>query len=79
MITGKEDAPEGVSTFSSERGHCGEGGKKPVEIYKLDEQEGDTLQSIEAGIKADGSGHVKFTETKTDGTIIDGFNVAFPA
>lgn len=77
VIKGKEDSPESVTTYSSERGHCGEGGKKPVDIYKVEETKGGIISNYEAGFKADGSGHVKLTATKTDGTIVDGYQVAF--
>ncbi len=64
-------------TLSSERGHCGEGGKKPVEIYKVEQKGPFLVSSIEAGIKADGSGLLAFAASKADGTIIDGYQVAF--
>lgn len=78
-IVGTEASPESTATCSSERGHCGEGGKKPVDIFKMEEQKDGISTSFESGFKADGSGSLKFAQTKADGTIIEGYNVAFPA
>jgi|GEM_PF-5236988 len=73
-----EESPVNTYTLSSERGYYGEGGKKPVETYKVEEKGPFLVSSIEAGIKADGSGLLTFAASKADGTVIDGYQVAFP-